>query len=376
MQILKDKKYILLKKNNLLFEKEDTQNTIKLSNSLFDKKMGNNIANVIRENTKERNEKNEPNNYREFNGIISYFYSTAQYLKDSNEYNRFHISMINSKNYIPKIVLENKNYEDYENNNTKKNYFINNKKFNNFNYYNFEQKSNADNNKIHLSDKNININYLANINVFSSIKIGKGLIYNNPLCIKIDEEKNISNGYYKLFDNNINYPIFFPSNYNKKEDKNSDINSNHSEKTESTSSLSEKGEDNCNFNYSKNGENLQQKTKEDEYLTEMFGKKGWICFLCNNFNYQTRNKCNRCGAMKKPKKIINNKERNKEIKESKNNKDDWICMNCNNFNFSFRNVCNICKCFRINKIKCYPLYSFTPSFNIFNIINNVNKQFN
>ena len=177
MQILKDKKYNLLKKNNLLFEKEDTQNTIKLSNSLFDKKMGNNIANVIRENTLERNEKNEPNNYREFNGIISYFYSTAQYLKDSNEYNRFHISMINSKNYVPKIVLENKNYEDYENNNTKKNYFINNKKFNNFNYYNFEQKSNADNNKIHLSDKNININYLANINVFSSIKIGKGLIY-------------------------------------------------------------------------------------------------------------------------------------------------------------------------------------------------------
>ena len=73
MQILKDKKYNLLKKNNLLFEKEDTQNTIKLSNSLFDKKMGNNIENVIRENTKERNEKNEPNNYREFNNIIFLF---------------------------------------------------------------------------------------------------------------------------------------------------------------------------------------------------------------------------------------------------------------------------------------------------------------
>ena len=377
MQISKDMKCNLLKNNNLIYEKENEHNTIKLSNPIFDKKMGNNIANVFTENTKERNEKSESKNCKQFNGIISYFNSTAQYLKDSNKYNRFNLSMINSKNYIPKIVFQNKNHnEEYENNNTNNNDFYNNKKCNNFNYYNFEQKTNADNNKVPLNNKYINRNCLPNVNVLFSIKIEKGLIYNNPFCIKKDEEKNILNGYNNLFYNNINYPFFFPSNYNKKDEKNSFINSNHSERTESTSSLSEKGEDN-NFNDTKNEENLQQKSKEDEYLTEMFGRKGWICILCNNFNYQARNKCNRCGDMKKPKKIFNIKERNKEIKESNNNsKNGWICMNCNNFNCSFMNVCNRCKNYRTNKIKCNPLYSFTPPFNIFNIIYNINKKFN
>jgi hypothetical protein len=27
----------------------------------------------------------------------------------------------------------------------------------------------------------------------------------------------------------------------------------------------------------------------EEYLTEMFGKKGWICEMCNNFNYESKN---------------------------------------------------------------------------------------
>ena len=376
MQISKDMEYDLVKKYNSFYQKEEKNNTI-IFNSKFDKKVDNNIENIIRENSKERNEKNESNNFNQYNEMISYFYSTAQYLKHSNEYNSIHLSMLNSKNYIPKIVFQKKQYkEEYENNNTKKEDFIYNKKDNNFNFYNFEQKVNEDNNKVFLNNKYINKNYLSNENVLSSINIEKRLINNNPLCLKKDEEKNILNGYYKLFDNNINYPVFFPSNYKKKEDNNSFTNSKHSEKIESASSLSKKEENNSNSNYPKNGENLQQKTKEDEYLTEMFGKKGWICILCNNFNYQTRNKCNRCGAMKKPKKILNTKERNKEIKERDNSKDNWICMNCKNFNYSFRNVCNRCKAFRINKIIYCPLYSFTPSFNIFNIMYNVNKQFN
>ena len=376
MQISKDMKCNLLKNNSLLYKKQNKHNTIKLSNPIFDKKMGNNTSIVFTENTKEINEKNESKNYKQLNGIISYFNSTVQNLKDSNEYIRFNLSMINSKNYVLKIVFQNKNYnEEYENNNMNKYDFLNNKKYNNFNYYNFEQKSNSYNNKVLLNNKYINRNCLSNVNVLSSIKTGKGLIYNNPLCIKIDEEKNISNGYYKLFDNNINYP-FFLSDYNKKDEKICFINSNHSDRTKSTSSLSEKGEDN-NFNDTKSEENLQQKTKEDEYLTEMYGRKGWICILCNNFNYQTRNKCKRCGAKKIPKKILNTKERNKEIKESFNNsKNGWIFMNCKEFNYSFRNICIRCKAFRINKIKCYPLCPFTPSFNIFNIIYNINKQFN
>ena len=39
----------------------------------------------------------------------------------------------------------------------------------------------------------------------------------------------------------------------------------------------------------------------DDYTIEMFGRRGWICELCNNFNYETRKKCNRCHINKKPK---------------------------------------------------------------------------
>ena len=369
MQFSKDMKYNLIKKNNSLYEKEEKNKTLKILDSLSDKRICNNSENVIRDNAKERNEKNQYNNFKQFNGIISYFNSTAQFLKDSNEYNSIHLSILNSKNYVPKIVFQKENYDkQYKNNNTKKYDFISNDIYNkkyNFNFFNFEQKANADNNKVLLNNKYINRNYLSNENALLNIKIGNDLIYNNPPYINIDEEKNISNGSYKLFDNNKNYPIFIPSKYKKKQNKNSPINSNYSEKTEPTSSVSEKGENKSNFAYHKNGENLPQKNNEDEYLTQMFGKMGWICALCNNFNYQSRNKCNRCGALKKPKKILN----------ADNTKNSWICMNCKNFNNPFNNVCSRCKAFRINKTICCPLYSLIPSFNIINIIFNTNKQF-
>ena len=57
--------------------------------------------------------------------------------------------------------------------------------------------------------------------------------------------------------------------------------------------------------------NVQKKEiKEDDYVIEMFGRVGWICDQCNNFNYDTRNKCNRCGIPKSPKKISKLKKEN------------------------------------------------------------------
>ena len=92
------------------------------------------------------------------------------------------------------------------------------------------------------------------------------------------------------------------------------------------------------------GENESKKPKKkiiDDYTIEMFGRRGWICELCNNFNYETRKKCNRCHINKKPKKINNYllSERNKNI----NHKNDWHCPNCGNFNYSFRVICNRCQ---------------------------------
>ena len=90
--------------------------------------------------------------------------------------------------------------------------------------------------------------------------------------------------------------------------------------------------------------------------TEMFGRKGWVCSYCNNFNYESRNKCNRCKLDKSP--ILNSKKKivgngigniNKNIFEGKGQKQfseregDWICFNCKNVNFSFRIICNRCQ---------------------------------
>ena len=47
----------------------------------------------------------------------------------------------------------------------------------------------------------------------------------------------------------------------------------------------------------------KQKDEPKEYLLEMFGRIGWICNKCNNFNYETRNRCNRCSADKDPRML-------------------------------------------------------------------------
>ena len=35
-----------------------------------------------------------------------------------------------------------------------------------------------------------------------------------------------------------------------------------------------------------------------DYLITMYGRVGWICCICNNFNFKTRKKCNKCQAKK------------------------------------------------------------------------------
>ena len=79
----------------------------------------------------------------------------------------------------------------------------------------------------------------------------------------------------------------------------------------------------------------------------MFGRVGWICKQCNNFNFETRNKCNRCYAIKNPKtleEINKKKDENKKAKKKvKERKTDWLCLNCQNLNYGFRKNCNRCQ---------------------------------
>ena len=88
---------------------------------------------------------------------------------------------------------------------------------------------------------------------------------------------------------------------------------------------------------------VKQRNKKiiDEYNIEMFGRHGWICKLCNNFNYDTRKKCNRCHVVKKPKKIVEYllEEQNKTLIY----KNFWHCKYCGNYNYSFRIICNRCQ---------------------------------
>ena len=97
-----------------------------------------------------------------------------------------------------------------------------------------------------------------------------------------------------------------------------------------------------NIQEAQNTTNKQRKKKViDEYTIEMFGRRGWICDLCNNFNYDTRKKCNRCHILKKPKKIEEylQAEKNKSLAH----KHFWHCKYCGNYNYAFRLICNRCQ---------------------------------
>lgn len=89
---------------------------------------------------------------------------------------------------------------------------------------------------------------------------------------------------------------------------------------------------------------------EEEYIFEKFGKRGWQCEKCNNFNFESRTKCNRCGIQKMPKSLQKIKEENelnntgdKKKKPLVERKGDWQCPKCRNLNFAFRQSCNRCK---------------------------------
>ena len=88
----------------------------------------------------------------------------------------------------------------------------------------------------------------------------------------------------------------------------------------------------------------KKKKEKNEYTIEMFGRRGWICEHCNNFNYDSRHKCNRCGIPKMAKLINTGVNSNNQIdSENNNHKGDWCCHNCGNINYAFRLVCNRCQ---------------------------------
>ena len=162
--------------------------------------------------------------------------------------------------------------------------------------------------------------------------------------------KNINNDisflFNKLEDN-------FPCNYPKtKFEQNLIFNNNKNTKDNNIKNKNEKEKNDINSNENKNPKNKKNKKKkkkkiDDEYTVEMFGRRGWICEGCSNFNYESRKNCNRCKIPKKPlkKTLIMDNKGNKIIDKlsNTNHKDDWNCYNCGNINYAFRLNCNRCQ---------------------------------
>lgn len=352
-------------------------------------KFENNSLNQINDNI---------NNIKQNNNIISYFSETIKYLQNDNEYIEYQTFITNSKNYIRKgqyISSYQNHYKSFEYDEEEK--YINIcKQIDNsiLNLNNSKSDYNEQDNKI--KEYNTNLLRKGFTLLYKDINVNKKNDERSNVEIKEDKEKKLFGCFENLnietLNNNITkikFQPFTPLNYSpNKEKKQSYNNFNDSlskdKESDSTSIMSEKKEENIfdSFEKQEKGRNKEKFFKKDEYLVEMFGRRGWICISCNNFNYETRYKCNRCGILKNPKKIEDfNLEKKKfsESKEIKNRKRDWICLNCGNLNFSFRSFCNRCRipksdpyssfCINNNEMIYYqndPFFSFSPSFISFN----------
>ena len=313
---------------------------------------------------------------------------------------------INSINPILHEMVKNNQINNDNNNMIQNNFYINQQSLNlnNENYYGHTNKNlysyygstsqylsrhmNNNNNPININENNIDFQMNKNNN--------NDYMNNSELIKKINEKNNqqkLLYEYKKLQEmqkirekqeiinnnNNIFYQNSFPLNFsyqNKKKEEN-EIKSNK-------------------IKLDKNGKPY----KEEDYIIEMFGRVGWICDQCNNFNYDTRNKCNRCGIPKSPKKISKMKRKNElkrqeeqeklksqnQIKNKnqkiKERRGDWICAKCGNLNFSFRLVCNRCQLvktqsdFILQRINLFNNQNFQMgNFNNGNFNNNLNSQF-
>ena len=358
--------------------KDDITNDEKIKISMTNKLMDDSDKNFKSRNFLRKQINKESNDYKKSkideeclpenffkNNIFQYYYSTIEYLKkyyfkSYMNYNINNISKKNTLNIYNVSYINTLNSNIKIDNNIKNNNFINNDKDKKSNFI-YNNINGNDKNKTNGSNKNLVVEEEEKINAFSKTEIN-----NNKLNSYFESNTKSNNNEFKNLIININCPSFKPSNLKNKENKNIISESNI---------ISNKVEN-------KNGK--ENELAEDEYSIIMFGKKGWVCSLCNNFNYEARIKCNRCKSLKNPKKIVNKKRKiNNELNLNNNEENnDWICSKCKNLNYSFRTVCNRCKVPKIYQFIVKPIFfqniiynniiryspKITPSYIIFNKI--------
>ena len=228
--------------------------------------------------------------------------------------------------------------------------------------------SNSFNNINNNNENNENNNLNDDFNNEKNNKVQKKSSFNNNKFIfdnKIDDkDSNYDN-------NNNNNNEYFKDNHfvvsededTKKEDNekkgeynnnNNNYNNNiHNNIYNNNNNIIDNNNISNNNNQSNNETEIKKKDlrelKEEEYIFEKFGKRGWQCSKCNNFNFESRVKCNRCFEIKDPKTLEEIKkeleEKNSGDKKKKpliERKGDWQCPKCHNLNFAFRQECNRC----------------------------------
>ncbi len=306
--------------------------------------------------------------------LVSYHNISNKYLfRKFSENNKNMIDLENSNNFIRKDLL-------------------------------FEQKNNISNSENEYNEENESEdNFEPSNNIFNENKI----INNN---LDIDEYKHLKSNrnYYQTYQeslnkentikNNISYSptniININYNNNNKElilnqtpnqimnlniiNQFNLVNNNNFQRPRFKSSNIIEG--NFIFPIFCNNNNINNINKK-EINTEMFGRKGWICSFCNNFNFESRNKCNKCKQNKTPIKNKkknnnndnnfhkNNNNENKTQKQFSEREGDWICFNCKNVNFAFRKLCNRCQ---LSKIESESLFKINFQMFNSNIVGNNN----
>ena len=276
-----------------------------------------------------------------FSPIVSYFNVNHAYLYRKYYENNDIIDLDKSHNFIPKDSFFHEQKQFYLNSDDEENEYNDLEEG--------EECNNINNNSI-----NINNNY----------------IYNK---LNNEKDKQLQNNYFLINkeyipSNHISNSINNMNNINLKDNKNqifkfNDINTiNYINKNQKENSCKEESINIQNFNEKEN----KNKEYKKKIYKDFYGSKGWNCPYCNNYNFQSRIKCNRC---KKPKNMNINKNINKnnninEGKEKTNLYDkegDWVCFYCKNVNFAFRKICNRC---HLSKIESENLFKI--NFSIFN----------
>ena len=309
-------------KNTIL--KEFKSNTISFVNTQKDNNLSNQNLNVNNHESEETELNNFDLCFCLSKDLIEKIEKGDEPIKDEkNEFNSVgNFSYFSNKNNsinLPKNndIFESRNKSfDNGNRNLNKinNYFpVNIVNTNQFNIDNNPVNENLSNNEKYLIPKDYMLGQ--NINLFNH------QISQNQLHANLTQNDENNNNYYL---NDVN-PINQNNNQNNYYFQYLNFNSQNINM--------------LNRNIPKN----QPKRIIDNFKLEMFGKIGWICQFCNNFNYETRKKCNRCRNKKQAKnlKSINNllSEDNSEDKKNTN----WYCKYCGNLNYSFREICNRCK---------------------------------